>query len=63
MARTFADKVNKGLEDTTAHCEKCGETMVPVQVVSSEKTGKKGAWSFKQRMVGLCKCTEKEITG
>mgnify|MGYP006310822763 CR=1 FL=1 len=63
MARTFADKVSKGLEDQTTHCDKCGETVLPAQLITSEQTGRGGAWSFKKRMVGICKCTEKEITG
>jgi len=61
--KSFADKVAKSTEDFSTHCSKCGESIQPVMLVSSEKSEKTGAWRFNQRFVGMCKCNEKELQG
>jgi hypothetical protein len=61
-AKSFADKVAKASQDFARHCPTCGEAIAPIQVVSSEKSEKSGAWRFNSRFVGLCKCNEKEFT-
>lgn len=62
-AKTFADKVAKASQDFSRHCQKCGESIATVKLVTSERSSKTGAWRFNQRFVGLCKCNEKEIVG
>lgn len=61
--KTFADKVAKDQIDFTTHCPECGESLSMVKLVSSEPSDKEGAWKFKERVVGVCKCNEKEIMG
>jgi len=61
--KSFMDKVAKSAQDFTKHCPKCGESITTVKLVTSEFSDKTGAYRFKQRLVGLCKCTEKELTG
>jgi len=62
-AKTFADKVAKSSQDLRRHCPKCGEVITTVQVITSERSTKTGAWHFNQKFVGVCKCNEKEIFG
>ncbi len=42
-------------------CPKCGEVGNMLLVVSSEKKESKDSWLFKEKMVRVCKCNEKEI--
>ncbi|RLE46910.1 hypothetical protein DRJ25_03495 [Candidatus Woesearchaeota archaeon] len=60
---SFADKLNKATTDFSTHCPVCGEAISYVKLVYSEKSEKTGAIRFNQKMVGICKCNEKEITG
>lgn len=61
-AKTFADKVAKASLDFHKHCQKCGEAISTIQLVTSERSPKSGAWRFNSKFVGMCKCTEKEFT-
>jgi hypothetical protein len=61
--KSFMDKVAKASQDFTKHCPKCGESIMTVRLVTSEISDKTGAYRFKQKLVGLCRCNEKEITG
>ena len=62
-SKSFADKMAKGAQDNTTHCSECGETITSVKLITSEKSEDTGAWRFRQKFVGVCKCNEKEITG
>jgi hypothetical protein len=57
---TFADKVKK--EAHVVHCPKCGAAIERVLVVNSVKSSS-GAWKFKQKNVGVCKCNQDEVYG
>lgn len=59
--QSFADKMNKSGKDFTRHCPTCGESVSPVKLVTSEKSDKTGAYQFKERFVGMCKCNESEL--
>ena len=61
--KSFADKMAKGGQDHTTHCPQCGESISPVKLITSERSDKTGAWRFSQKLVGVCKCNEKEIVG
>jgi len=61
-AKSFADKVAKGLLDKSAHCAECGEALTMIKLVETEKSEKSGAWKFNQSFVGMCKCNEAELT-
>ena len=60
-AQTFVDKVAKSGQDFTKHCQKCGESISTIQLITSEKSNKTGSWRFNQKFVGVCKCNENEI--
>ncbi len=60
-AKTFADKVAKASQDFSKHCPKCGESITPIHLVTSERSPKSGAWRYNSRHVGMCKCNEKEF--
>lgn len=62
-AKSFVDKVAKSAQDYSKHCPECGESIVTVKLVTSERSAKTGAWRFNQRFVGICKCNQKEIFG
>lgn len=61
--RSFAAKVAKGAQEAlkAKKCPKCGEVINMVKVVSSEKKADLGTWRFKEKMVAVCKCNEKEV--
>ena len=61
--KTFADKIAKDKLDFTKHCPVCGESFSMVKLVSSEPSDKEGAWKFREKIVGVCKCNEQEILG
>jgi hypothetical protein len=58
---TFADKLKK--EKQVIHCKKCGGAIQPIFHVKPEWSESSGSWKFKQRMVKVCKCNQKEIYG
>ncbi|MBN1154110.1 hypothetical protein JXB12_04235 [candidate division KSB1 bacterium] len=58
--RTFASKMAKGAHKVAKVCPKCGEPYQMVKVVSSEKNDV-GVWKFKENVVAVCKCNEKEM--
>ncbi len=62
-AKTFSDKLAKSAHDYTNHCRTCEQSLVPIMLITSERSSKTGAWRFNQKYLGLCKCNEKEITG
>ena len=57
---TFADKVKK--ETHVVYCPKCGGAIETVLVVNSVKSSS-GAWKFKKKNVGVCKCNQAEVYG
>ncbi|MCR4437858.1 MAG: hypothetical protein QHJ34_02290 [bacterium] len=61
--RSFATKVAKAKMEFGKRCPKCGELLVPHVLVVSEQRGRSGAWRFTERVVGVCKCTQKEVLG
>ena len=62
-SKSFADKMQKGGQDATTHCQQCGESITTVKLITSELSEDTGAWRFRQKFVGVCKCNEKEIYG
>jgi len=60
-AQSFAEKVSKSGQDHTTHCQKCGESISTIKLITSEKSEKTGAWRFNQKFVGICKCNENEV--
>ncbi len=58
--RSFAAKIAKGSHKKANQCPVCGETYNLLKVVASEPAAK-GSIRFKENMVGVCKCNEKEI--
>ncbi|MEE4312545.1 MAG: hypothetical protein V2J62_11850 [candidate division KSB1 bacterium] len=58
--RTFAAKMAQGQEKVGKHCPECGELLNFIHLVDAVKSGS-GNWKFKENMVGVCKCNEKEI--
>ena len=60
-AKTFADKVAKSHMDYTKHCPKCGESISTVKLVAAEKSEKTGAYRFRDKLVGVCKCNRSEF--
>jgi hypothetical protein len=60
---SFAEKVAKSAEDHTRHCSVCDQSITTVKLVTSEYSPETGAWRFRQKFVGICKCNEKEYTG
>ena len=63
MARTtsFADKLSKSATDHTRHCPVCDQSIMTIKLVTSEYSEETGAWRFRQKYVGLCKCNENEV--
>ena len=57
--RTFADKVQAKRQ--VIECPKCNTPIQSVFLVRSVKSEHSGAWKFKQRMVPVCKCNQKEV--
>ena len=61
--RSFASKVAKAHADVGKHCPKCGNVIAPHKFVTSERSKSTGAWKFAERVVGVCKCNEREVLG
>lgn len=61
-AKSFADKVAKASHDFSKHCPKCGGSITPIQLVTSERSTKSEAWKFNSKFIGMCKCNEKDFT-
>jgi hypothetical protein len=59
--RTFADKLKK--EKIVIHCKKCGGAIQSIFHVKSEWSESTSSWKFRQKMVKVCKCNQKEIYG
>jgi hypothetical protein len=58
--KSFAAKMAKATM-VAKTCPKCGEVGNMSLVVSSEKKESKDSWIFKEKMVRVCKCNEKEV--
>ncbi|MCC6962627.1 MAG: hypothetical protein IT585_05195 [candidate division Zixibacteria bacterium] len=59
--QSFADKASK-----KAHvklCPVCGTAVEPTRVVDPTYTTDKKSWKFKDRIVEICKCNQKELLG
>lgn len=61
--RSFAAKVAKGAKEQlkAKQCPKCGEVMTTVKLVASEPKNEASSWRFKEKIVSVCKCNEKEV--
>ena len=59
--RTFADKLRR--EKQVVHCPKCGGAVQPIFHVKSEWSERTNSWKFKQKLVKVCKCNQKEVYG
>jgi hypothetical protein len=60
--RTFAAKIAKGAQQYGVKCATCGETYSMIKHVVSEKS-ETGSYKFREKVVGVCKCNQKEIYG
>jgi hypothetical protein len=58
-ARTFADKMKK--EKSGAACPICESARQPVKTVTPERHAVSGAWTFRTKIVVVCKCNHKEV--
>jgi hypothetical protein len=59
--KSFAEKVAKASADFSRHCKKCNESVTTVKMVVTERSPKTGAYRFKEKFVGICKCNEKDL--
>jgi len=57
--RTFADKVQA--KKHVVICPECNTPIQSVFQVRTVKSERSGAWRFKQRLVQVCKCNQKEV--
>lgn len=57
--RTFADKVKA--QKHVVICPKCNSPIQTVFLVRTVKSEHSGAWKFKQKLVQVCKCNQKEV--
>ncbi len=58
--RTFMDKIAKGTGPRGEKCPKCGEVIQAVMMIRPYKSAK-GTWRYKEVMVNVCKCNQKEV--
>lgn len=58
--RSFAAKTAKSAHEGERVCSQCGEAYTNVKVVQSLQNKETGNWRFKNQIVALCKCNEKE---
>ncbi len=58
--QTFADKAAK--KSQTVDCPVCKEHFQYIRYVRAVKTDS-GAWKYKSRNMGVCKCNQKEVYG
>jgi hypothetical protein len=61
-AKSFVDKLAKAGQDKSKHCQKCGESISIVKLITTEQSDKTGAVRFRQKFVGMCKCNENDIS-
>lgn len=59
--QSFAAKLKKG-DTHQVKCPDCGNTYTILKVVSTEKS-ELDTYKFKENMVAVCKCNEKEVYG
>ncbi|MCK4856558.1 MAG: hypothetical protein KAT58_01175 [candidate division Zixibacteria bacterium] len=57
--QSFADKVGKKAQATI--CPVCNQPVEYVKVVDPTYAAAKSSWKFKEKLVGICKCNEKDI--
>ncbi|MBN1999390.1 hypothetical protein JW935_17660 [candidate division KSB1 bacterium] len=57
--RSFASKVAKSQHLSRKHCSTCGEEISVLHVVNMVKT-EKNSHRFKEALVSVCKCNEKD---
>lgn len=60
--QSFADKAAKAAMKRYTDCPKCNTQMLPVLFVNAQKQSN-GSRKFRQQMVRVCKCNEKEVYG
>jgi len=60
--RTFAAKLGKDKTKSGRKCSTCGELLNMVYMIDSQQSTN-NTWKFKEKMVGVCKCNQKEIYG
>jgi len=59
--KSFAAKVKK-VKDVKI-CPVCEKPVTSLLLVKSVKSETTGAWKFKEKNIGVCKCNETEIWG
>ena len=57
--RSFADKMKK--DKVGATCPVCESGLQPVKTVTPQRHAVSGAWTFRTRIVVVCKCNHKEV--
>lgn len=60
--QSFADKAAKAAMKRYQDCPKCNTQLLPVLFVAAAKQAN-GSRKFRQKMVRVCKCNEKEVYG
>lgn len=60
-SQSFADKVNKKSDSGKIVCPVCETEVQRVKSIRSVPGKSDGSWKFRQKMVDVCKCNEKEV--
>ena len=59
--QSFADKASK--KSHVKICPVCSTAMEPIRLVDPTFTTDKKSWKFKDKIVAMCKCNQKDILG
>ncbi len=57
--QSFADKASKKTHATI--CPVCSAQVEYVRLVDPAYSTDKKSWKFKDKLIGICKCNEKEV--
>jgi hypothetical protein len=61
--KTFAAKFAKAAGKGSTHCQVCGEAYNTTKVIETVKSDKKESYNFKESLVRVCKCNQKDVIG
>lgn len=59
--QSFADKASKKAH--TKMCPVCATAVEPTRVVDPSYSTDKKSWKFKDKIVEICKCNQKDLLG
>lgn len=58
---TFEEKAARAARSKFDRCAKCGGDLVPTKVVRAYFSEKSRSYKFKEEMIKICQCNQKEI--